>query len=413
MKYRIIGVLIFVFVMVGSVGTAHTARVPDLAGEIVVQTDGSKGMWYISPRDKSRYYAKNDAELFAIASQQSIGISSKDIKKIPLSAKQKADKKLVQRLKGLFVLQVEDKGKMWYINPTNGIRYYVKDAQALRDLMLKIGVKEKGVVIASYAMNRAQHIQDPIFNDVAYVAYSNETFSNAKNADTLLPFASLAKLMTALVILEHPIDWDNKVVITQEQIEYPWQYADKGTTSEIDLKAGDRVSLRDLWSAMLIASSNQSAIILTDASGMDREACIKRMNEKGKEIGMLATTFFDPTGLDPRTIGTAKDMARLAETAFDDLQIAHTSATKDTIIISVANGETERNVSIKNRNTSLLAFEPSASKTGFLTEAQRTVALKKYGAIIVVLHARSMNERNTVIQSLIDGISQSQSIAVN
>jgi len=410
MKYRIIGVLIFVFVMVGSVGTAHTARVPDLAGEIVVQTDGSKGMWYISPRDKSRYYAKNDAELFAIASQQSIGISSKDIKKIPLSAKQKADKKLVQRLKGLFVLQVEDKGQMWYINPTNGIRYYVKDAQALRDLMLKIGVKEKGVVIASYAMNRMQNIQDPIFNDVAYVAYSNGEFTHAKNADELLPFASLSKLMTALVLKEIVSDWDTHVIMTQEEIEYPWHYAEKGTTSEINLKAGDTVALRDLWSAMLIASSNQATITLVDASGMDRESFVRRMNEKSKDIGMLATTFFDPTGLDPRTIGTAKDMARLAHIAFEDSRIAQTSATKDTIVISVVNGEIERKVSIKNRNTSLLAFEPSASKTGFLTEAQRTVALKKNSSIIVVLHARSMNERNTVIKYLIDG---AQTIAVN
>ena len=84
MKQWIAVVLISVFVIAGMGVPARAARLPDLLGKIVIQTDGSKGMWYISPRDKSRYYAKNEAELFVIASQKSIGISNKDIKKIPL-----------------------------------------------------------------------------------------------------------------------------------------------------------------------------------------------------------------------------------------------------------------------------------------------------------------------------------------
>ena len=55
-----------------------------------------------------------------------------------------------------------------------------------------------------------------------------------------------------------------------------------------------------------------------------------------------------------------------------------------------------------NRNTSLMAFGPEAAKTGFLVEAQRTAALQKDGQVIAILHARSMPERNKIIEKYIN-----------
>jgi hypothetical protein len=58
-------------------------------------------------------------------------------------------------------------------------------------------------------------------------------------------------------------------------------------------------------------------------------------------------------------------------------------------------------VKVTNRNYSLMAYGLDAAKTGFLVEAQRTAVFKKGNKVISILHARSMSERNKVVETLL------------
>ena len=93
-------------------------------------------------------------------------------------------------------------------------------------------------------------------------------------------------------------------------------------------------------------------------------------------------------------------MAILAYTAFQNEQISEGTHGEQFSITAYRLNGSSKKLPVANRNYSLLQFKPDASKTGFLIEAQRNVALSKNGSTIVVLHARSMRERNAIIKKL-------------
>ena len=57
------------------------------------------------------------------------------------------DSKLISRLKGRIVLQVENRGQAWYINPADGQRYYMKDGAAAYQIMrfLSLGITNENI----------------------------------------------------------------------------------------------------------------------------------------------------------------------------------------------------------------------------------------------------------------------------
>ena len=196
------------------------------------------------------------------------------------------------------------------------------------------------------------------------------------------------------------MDWAREVTITEEEINYPKIMAGGDATSEVPLSAGDRVKMSDLWIAMLTASSNQSAVILADNSGLNREEFAKAMNAKAQELELKKTKLYEMSGLDPNNVSTPQEMAKIAKAAFAIEKIAQSTQVPDYVFEVIQVDGNTRQVDVKNRNYSLLAMGADASKTGFLVEAQRNVVLKKDNNIIVVLHALSMAQRNQIIQKL-------------
>ena len=122
-----------------------------------------------------------------------------------------------------------------------------------------------------------------------------------KNADKELPIASLTKLMTAVVVLEN-YDLLKKITISEN--------ADSQELMETDLKIGDTFPTIDILYIMLIQSSNKAAYALTEQMGEEKFTAL--MNQKALEIGLENTFFEDATGLSPKNISTAKDLAKLA-----------------------------------------------------------------------------------------------------
>ena len=129
-----------------------------------------------------------------------------------------------------------------------------------------------------------------------------------RNADARMAMASITKLMTALVTLEHARPGETVTVSPQA--------IGRGGSS-IFLTAGERLRVRDLLAAALIQSANDSAFALAAEVG---DGSVKRfvgmMNAKAAELGLEGTTYVRPDGLDVRGhASTASDTVELARLA--------------------------------------------------------------------------------------------------
>ncbi len=373
-----------------------------LKGRILLQVESYGRAWYVDPISLDRYYMPNGNEAYFLMRTKGLGITNKDLDKIPTKKGGKGDIKMIERLKGRILLQVEKNGEAWYIDPTDGLRYYLKDGEAAYKLMKSKGLGITNQNLAQIPMNKEQIAHDTTFNNVAYVAFDGKNFYNGYNSEQILPLASLTKLMTALVFLDTNPDWDKKIIITKEQINYPKSLVGNDPTSEIDIEAGDILSIYDLWLALLVSSSNQAAVALADNSGLSRQEFVEKMNQKASYLELLKTKFYEMSGLDAHNVTTPKEMAKLAYIAFQQQKIAEIHENQEYTITALTGKSEIKKINVVDRNYSLQKFSPQTSKTGYLIEAQRTVALKKNGKIIVVMHALSMNQRNTIIEKLIN-----------
>jgi len=381
--------------------TTSVSLADKYAGRFLLQVQSYGRAWYINPTDRNRYYLGADAT--TTITNLGMGISNKDLQKIPTKKGIKADQKLVNRLKGKILLQVQDKGQAWYVNPLDGLRYQLSDASTTLNLAGKFSQGVTDAQLRQIPMNQKQLTFDSAFNDIAYAALDTTQGNYTANylGDQILPLASMTKLMTAMVFYDTNPDWQKQITVTQAQLDYPKYYAGDDETSEVGLKAGDQVKIEDLWTAMLVASSNQSAAILAEASGLSKADFVNQMNAKAKELGLTKTNFVDASGLDCNNISTPKEYAKVAQSAFSNPKIATTTRITAYDIQAVSASGTNRTIPVVNRNYSLLAFQPEASKTGYLIEAQRNASLIKGGKVIVIMHAHSLPERNKIIKKLL------------
>jgi serine-type D-Ala-D-Ala carboxypeptidase (penicillin-binding protein 5/6) len=132
-----------------------------------------------------------------------------------------------------------------------------------------------------------------------------------------VPIASITKLMTVLVALEHA-KWNDVVRVRSA--------AARVGESTVNLRAGERITVGDLVEAALIQSANDAADALADYVGKgNQSAFVAMMNAKAKELGLDRTHFARPDGLDaPAHYSTARDVTTLALAAMRVPQIRAT-----------------------------------------------------------------------------------------
>jgi D-alanyl-D-alanine carboxypeptidase/D-alanyl-D-alanine carboxypeptidase (penicillin-binding protein 5/6) len=153
----------------------------------------------------------------------------------------------------------------------------------------------------------------------------------SRNAHTRLPIASITKLMTVLVATE---DRSLDMQITADAAS-----AAVGE-STIDLRRGERLSLRDLVEAALIQSANDAADAIADGVAGDRGKFVGWMNAAAKAYGLDDTHFARPDGLDaPGHYSSAADVTRLAREAMRDRFIRSIVALRSA---TIAGGRTLR-----------------------------------------------------------------------
>lgn len=215
-----------------------------------------------------------------------------------------------------------------------------------------------------------------------------------KNMGEVRSVASLTKLMTALVFLDHNPGWD-KVVKLQKQ--------DFVGGATLWAKAGNEISVKDLFYAMLVGSKNNAAMALMRASGLSREKFIDEMNEKAKSWGLMKTGFVEPTGLSEKNVSTAFEMAVIAERAFKNHDILKATTCRE-LVIKPKNA----NLSYRVENTSKKVLNRdlkiSGTKTGWTDEAGYNLVVQTTNGgkdlIAIVMGAKMSRNYEEVYQLL-------------
>jgi len=201
----------------------------------------------------------------------------------------------------------------------------------------------------------------------------------AKNVETVMPIASLTKLMTALVVLESGLPLAEPVTISEADVDDV-----KRTRSR--LKVGTTLARGELLKLALMASENRAAAALTRAYAGGTPAFVAAMNQKAVELGMWRTRFVDGTGLSGDNVSTAQDIARLVGAAYRH-PLIRDYTTDATHAVALADGRL-----LHYRNSNRLVKNPhwkiGLSKTGYLSEAGRCLVLQARIAatpVIIVL----------------------------
>lgn len=188
-----------------------------------------------------------------------------------------------------------------------------------------------------------------------------------KHADWITPIASITKVMTALVVLESGESLDAWLEIPKPDLE-----TRKNAYSR--MRIGSELTRRDLLKLALMSSENLAAYTLAYHHPGGHDAFVADMNKKAKQLGMLNSTFVDPSGLSKQNLATAEDLIKLlaAASKHDEIQEYSTTSRYTARFrsprYSLGYGNT-------NRLVSRDSWEISLSKTGYITEAGRCLVL--------------------------------------
>lgn len=204
----------------------------------------------------------------------------------------------------------------------------------------------------------------PILNMSAESAISYDISTNqllyAKNQRAQRAMASLTKIMTAIISLEHPKVGDNYLVTDQALV---------GEDS-MGLVKGEILSLKDLLYGAILHSGNDAAMTLAINYPGGVKSFVKAMNEKSLALGMVNTNFTNPTGLqgDGDQHTTALDLLVLTRYALENFpQFREVVKTFDYVIPQTS---THQEYDLENE-TNLISSYPGVEgvKDGYTPEA--------------------------------------------
>ncbi|HEY5193085.1 MAG TPA: hypothetical protein VIJ39_04320 [Solirubrobacteraceae bacterium] len=135
---------------------------------------------------------------------------------------------------------------------------------------------------------------------------------------TPVPIASVAKVMTAyLTLREHPLGAGEQgfvMSITPADVEEEERRLALGE-STLRVRTGERISERQALQALMLPSANNIAALLARYDSGGLAPFVARMNSTARELGMVSSTYTDPSGFNDETVSTATDQLTLARAA--------------------------------------------------------------------------------------------------
>ncbi len=183
---------------------------------------------------------------------------------------------------------------------------------------------------------------------------------SSNNEDHTQSVASISKVMSAIVALEHS-DLQDEITVDEIVLQ--------AYGSSAYLQIGETYTMEDLLHALMLRSGNDAALVIAQHVGGDVETFVEMMNDKAKTLGMNNTTFANPSGLDEEdggNISTSCEMALLTAYAMQNEDFASISATKTYY--------PKEGILYTNKNRFLTQYEyATGGKTGYTKLAKRTL----------------------------------------
>jgi len=217
-----------------------------------------------------------------------------------------------------------------------------------------------------------------------------------KEADVLMPPASMSKLMTAYVVFEllkaGRLRMDQELPVSRRawQMGGSKMFVDVGTTVRVD----------DLLRGVIIQSGNDACIVLAEAISGTEEGFAELLNERGRAIGLTRSTFRNSTGWpDPQHRMTCRDLATLAARIIRDFPEYYPIYSEKSFKYHIAHAQ-------ENRNPLVQRGTGDGLKTGHIEESGYGLTGSSLRAgrrvILVVNGLTSMRQRAEEADRLMD-----------
>ncbi len=199
-----------------------------------------------------------------------------------------------------------------------------------------------------------------------------------KNANVVVPIASITKLMTAMVVLDATPDLQASIAISDEDVDYL-----RGSRSRLNV--GASMTRETALLLALMSSENRAAHALARYYPGGMPAFVAAMNMKAQSLGMRDTRFEDPTGLTSNNVSTAHDLARMVSAAYSYPLIRDFSTTAEAVVDVAGRQLAFHNTNPLVKNAS---WDVGLSKTGYIHEAGKCLVMQARVAdrpVVIVL----------------------------
>ena len=206
-----------------------------------------------------------------------------------------------------------------------------------------------------------------------------------RRAEEVRPIASLSKMWAALVIQEEcKLNPDDLHVMSPDNR----QAAKGGDRSR--LTTGWSFSHRDLLHAALMRSDNRAFPALAEACHMTPEDLGARMTARARSLGLLNTTFAEPTGLSAQNASTAREVNSMLREVMSRPQIAAIMGTRRYWLTAVRKDGKAKQMEIGSTDRLLNGDQVAVvgGKTGYTDLARYCLAIN------VLAPAEALNERS-------------------
>jgi D-alanyl-D-alanine endopeptidase (penicillin-binding protein 7) len=269
-----------------------------------------------------------------------------------------------------------------------GVKQDIKKQQVTKSSSAKKGVSSRktariATVVKRKSVIRASVPHKPSFGQIAGLHSAHDALDLKssvalvidqdtrevlfrKNDHAVLPIASLTKLMTGVIISGAKLPMDDPITVTQDDVD-----TEKGSSSR--LKVGTTLTRGEMLHLALMSSENRAAHALgrTYPGGMD--VFVSLMNAKAKLLGMVDTSYVEPTGLSSRNQSSAQDLAALVNAAHADPVLRELSTSTG---YQVAVGNRTLQYNNTNRLTKNPEWDIGLQKTGYISEAGQCLVMQ-------------------------------------
>jgi len=274
--------------------------------------------------------------------------------------------------------QAQDKNFIATANMLNSLSY--PDSSAILSVPEIPGIKKPKVPEALVAQASI----------VVNLSSGEEIFALREN--DRWPMASIVKLMSSIVALEN-MDREQRIIISPTAIN---ALGAAGRFTE-----GDSYSVQDLISTMMVVSSNDAAIALSE--NMPAHQFVYLMNQKAVAIGMNNTRFYEPTGLSSLNQSTASDLAIFVRYVWNAFPELFSISARRFVVIRELN--LNQDVRLNNINPLVARNDFLGGKTGTTLDAnQNLIAVFSIAGENVSIIILGADDRIKEIEKIINHI---------